>query len=211
MVPIYDTDLAEERYAREEWRHVELWEKLEIQFRRRRKLWIVLAIILFLGLSSVPVVWESAPRWAALNAARKLAYEMSRVKRQAGLEHAPYRIIFDSDGSLQYGIETVSSCIKGENPKLVRRGRLVGESKLSDFVLLTPAQGEKAGLPNLVRIFCYDPLLGAQFASPDHLAASFAIAPAKDLTITPAGQELTDHERIALLLFQGQSAEISFE
>ncbi len=211
MVPIYDTDLAEERYAREEWRHFELWEKLEAQFRRRRKLWVVLAILVFLGLSSVPVVWESSPRWVALNSARKLAYEMSRVKRQAGLDRTPYRIIFDADGSLQYGIETVSSCLKGENPKLVRRGRLLGEAKLSDFVLLSKEQGEKAGLMNLVRTFCYDPLAGTEYLKPDHPVAGFAIAPAKDLTITPAGQDLTNHDRVALLLFQGQSAEISFE
>ena len=34
MVPIYESDVAEERWSKSEWNHYELWEKVEQRVRR---------------------------------------------------------------------------------------------------------------------------------------------------------------------------------
>lgn len=48
MVPIYDSDVAEERWSKAEWRNYELWEKLEQRQIRKKRLWIMATILVFL-------------------------------------------------------------------------------------------------------------------------------------------------------------------
>jgi hypothetical protein len=89
MVPIHDTDLAQERWSQTEWEHYELWEKLEAKFRRRKAVWIGAAVLLFFVLSSVPILIEHWPKWIALGANRKLSEEINRLKAIAGQPGSP--------------------------------------------------------------------------------------------------------------------------
>ena len=68
MVPIHDTDLAQERWSQTEWEHYELWEKLEVKLSdvARPSGSAPLPFLLFFILSSVPILIEHWPKWIAL-------------------------------------------------------------------------------------------------------------------------------------------------
>ena len=50
MVPIHDTDVAEERWSQAEWENYELWEKVELKLKRKKQLWILATFLVFLAL-----------------------------------------------------------------------------------------------------------------------------------------------------------------
>src|SRR5579885_1751897 len=110
MAPIHETDLAAERWSKAEWSHYELWEKLELKLRRRKLIWISGTIVVFLALSSVPIIIDRAPKWTAMSISRRLAQVINGMKSEASLKHQPYRIRFAPDGSLAYQVERVPSC-----------------------------------------------------------------------------------------------------
>ena len=203
MVPIHDTDIAVERWNRAEWQHYELWERLELKLRKRRRLWILGTIILFLLLSSIPIVQDQAPAWKSLSASRRLAQEINWVKRNAGVNHHAYRLRFTDFGTLDYVIEQANGCSDLQGVP-VRNGSLMKESDRGQFVLIDPAQGQNMGIPGLVTEFCYDFLSGSGAILEGKSLVGFAILPAKDLTDRRM-------DRVSTLLLSGPSAEISFE
>jgi hypothetical protein len=198
MVPIYDSDLAEDRWSKAEWSHYELWEKVEQRVRRHNRLWIVATAFVFLLLSSVPILMDQRPKWKTLSALRHLGQELNWIKRQASIHRDSYRIRFANDGSSNYKIEELKNCFEPSGP-VVRQGTLADD----ELVFLSPAQGQALGVPGLLNEFCYDALTGSAVAARGETVAGFGMLPVKDLH-----QRM---DRLSLLLVTGPSAEISFE
>ncbi|HAR41579.1 MAG TPA: hypothetical protein DCS07_02940 [Bdellovibrionales bacterium] len=201
MVPIYDTDIAEERWSKSEWDHYELWEKLEHKIKLRQRLWILATLVLFFVLFSIPILSEQQPKRASLKAVNELAHQISGLKVAAALKHKAFRIRFSGDGTLRYQIEELPSCLAGVPEVAVTETKAIQASELS---LLTPQQGDSLGLSDLAQEFCYDPLLGNSKESLSGAPVGFAIIPTQDLL----EQRL---DRISILQMKGSSAEISFD
>jgi hypothetical protein len=211
MVPIHDTDIAHERWAQAEWQYYELWEKVEVKLRRRKALWIIATLLVFLGLSSVPILVDRWPKWTALSANRKLAQQIGLLKAEVGApsvsDHQAFRVRFNPDHRLTYTVEKVETCadpIGAASTSVVRTGDLLRQAHLNDYVLLNPAQGKELGVPGLVDSFCYDSLSGSTATAKDEAISGFGIVSVKDLA-----EKRTD--RISLLIFKGPLAELSFE
>jgi len=188
MAPIYETDLADKRWSQDEWRNYELWEKVELRLKSRKRLWIGGAIALFLLISAVPIVRERLPAWRSLYAARVFAQELSRMKRVAAAEERPLRIQILDEPSLGYRIERVTDCVTGTPPLYVSapwEGQLIHSR-------------EHSWLKVQSREFCYNP------TQPADNNVSWTIGLTAD-----AEQEYWD--RSSAVKLTGSSAEISFE
>ena len=207
MPPIHESDIAENRWSEKEWNHYELWEKIEVRLRRRKRLWIGGTILFFLCLASIPVIQERLPKWSAMAANRRLAQKVNSLKTLANQNHASYRIVFGLESGLDYRIQKVSSCkqsgkeIEGE---IVESGRLNSSSQPDSLKLLSPEQGNSFSLASVVNSFCYDYLVGSEAMIKNQDFLAFVIMPANDLT-----EKRLD--RLSVLMLGGQLAEISFD
>jgi hypothetical protein len=207
MVPIHDTDLAQERWAQTEWEHYELWEKLEVKLRRRKAFWIGATVLLFFLLSSVPILIEHWPKWIALSANRNLSQQINRLKTMAGQpsdqDHRAFRLRFSADHRLSYSIEKLNTCADTAG-QLVESGNVVRNSQLENYALLSPEEGKSMGIPGLVESICFDSLNGSEQSSKEESISGFGIISVKDLAEKRA-------DRVSILIFKGPSAESSFE
>ena len=203
MVPIHDSDVAEKRWDEAEWRHYELWEKIEVRPRKRKWWWITLAVVLFLALSSVPVLMERWPKWVTLTAAGRLSREIGRMKRDTNVDRASFRIRFKDGAKLIFTVERAGSC-SDTDWLPVRTGALLGPEKLEHYAVVSTQQGGGLGIPGLMESFCYDYLAGSEALISGKGLTGFGIIPVKDLTEGRTG-------RMSIVLLNGQSAEISFE
>lgn len=209
MAPIYDSDVAEKRWSQAEWTQFEFWEKVEHRLRRNKRFWVISTGLIFLAISSIPVVMDQRPRWVSVATARVLAQEINQLKREASLEHLAFRIRFAAEGGLDYFVERSESC-QSSRWVAVRQGSLLSKlSKLltgaaGSFVLLSPEVAEKAEIPGLVTEFCYDPLQGSAPSLQGQNQVGFGIAPANDLATER-------FDRLSVLLISGSSAELSFD
>ena len=203
MVPIHDTDIAEERWSKTEWEGYELWEKVELREIRKRRFWILSTILMFLVLSAIPICIERLPNWVARSLTRQLAQEVNHLKMEASVARMPYRLKFTDSAGLNYTVEKISDCRfpKGE---IVRTRSLNSLSFVNSFTWFTPSHGAEMGVPGLVDQFCYDPLLGSDIAMRGKKMEGLAVIPVKDLS-----EKRLD--RMSILLLTGPSAEISFE
>ena len=199
MAPIYDSDLAEERWSKDEWRTYELWEQVENRIKVRKRIWILGAMALFLAISSVPLVIDQRPRWQSLSASRHLAQELNRIKSEASIQGRALRIRADASGH-QMLVESSESC-QGKEWSFLRVFRLTDDESLR---LISSNEGVQLGVNTLVTEFCYDPISGSQSGSLTERAVAFAIAPVKDLTIGRT-------DRVGILTLAGVSAESHFE
>jgi|GEM_PF-563358 len=209
MAPIYESDVAEKRWSESEWNHYEFWERVEKRLKRNKRLWIAACLMMFLGISSIPVVIDQRPRWGSVAMSRYLAQEINRMKRETSLEHAAFRIRFLGNGSLDYVVEKSESCQSPSGLKVRERSLLSKTISSANqaapaFVLLSPEDGQSAGIPGLVSEFCYDPLQGSYPFILGKSQIGFGIAPANDLS---AGR----FDRLSVLLASGSSAELSFD
>lgn len=204
MVPIHDTDVAEERWSKAEWENYELWEKIEVRLKRRKLLWIGATVFVFLLISSIPILLDRWPKWVTLSATRKLAQEINLVKREAGIEHRAIRLRVNTD--LSFTIEKVSSCADILPGPAIREGTLVKASSVGQYLLLSSSMADRLGIPGLASTFCYDSLQGAS-ALPSDTWQGFGIIPASDAN-NLAEPRL---DRVSSLLLHGPSAELSFE
>ena len=84
LAPIHDTDLAKERWEKDDWKNFELWEKLEVRFRRYRMKWVIATVLVFLLISTIPVLKARTLKWNTLEASQVLARELNRLKKEAG-------------------------------------------------------------------------------------------------------------------------------
>jgi hypothetical protein len=205
MAPIHRTDVDESRFEQDEWRNYELWEKLAHRERKKKKLWIFATGAVFLLLSSVPVVMERMPKWQSLAASRRLAVLLNSVKREAALEHAPYRLRFVNAGvDLAYVIERVESCPPppGSEGVIIHTGEIARVRGV--LALIAPEEGPHFGLDGLLQEFCYDSIEGTARMLDEKPLGGFAIAPVNDL----ANGSL---DRASIVLIDGKEGELSFQ
>ncbi|MGE0614307.1 MAG: hypothetical protein AB7P04_01590 [Bacteriovoracia bacterium] len=205
MVPVHDTDVAEERWSQASWRTFELWERIEQQLKKTKRNWILAAILVFLILSSIPVVMDRLPKWRTLTAARQLSQELNQLKREAALEHFSYRLRFTQAVGLRFEIEMLKTCADPSGQK-IREGSLLPDAQAGDYSILGFDQGEQLGIPGLVKELCYDFQGGAVFTqrpTDGKELVAFGLIPVKDLTEIRM-------DRITLVMVQELSAETSF-
>ena len=207
MVPIYDTDVAEERWSKAEWEQYELWEKVELRLKRRKRLWVLGTFLLFLTLFSLPIIAEQRPKRASLYATRRIAQEINRMKVEAGLNRSAYRLQFLTPSS--YEIVRLNSCAERAG-QVVRSGSFSECSEIP-LKLLDMNSRETEGLPGLVREFCYDPISGSEPANRGENVVGFAVQPEQAARMTENGAPEGALSSTSLLLLSGSSAEISFE
>jgi hypothetical protein len=215
MVPLHDSDVAENRWKEGEWRTFELWERIELRLRRR-KFWTIAATALaFLGLLSIPIVRDRAPKWRATSAMRRLAVKANQMKVDAAALGVPLRLrLRSTDEGLEYIVEKVGSCAGAvANPlsgQEWNRGPLFSSAELgNEYSVLTEDDARSLGLERVVNAVCYEPLPSAiskdEPGMPDpSRVQAIGILTAKDL----AEKRL---DRIAFLNFSGVSAEIDFD
>jgi hypothetical protein len=203
MVPIHDTDVAEERWSKAEWENYELWEKVELRLKRHKRLWILATGLLFVTLSAVPIMLERWPKWTTRSMAVLLGREVNRIKREAINDRSAYRIRFNQDAGLSYSIEKVPNCSETTG-QVTRTGSLQPKDSENAYAWFDPAVAKEMGIPGLVKEFCYDYLAGSGSVLKGESVVGFGIIPVKDL----AEKKL---DRMSLLLLSGPSAEISFD
>jgi len=207
MAPIYDTDVAKERWQKDEWRNYELWEKLELQAKKRKQLWILGAVILFLMLSGVPAIMDRLPKWRTLKIANEVAARINEVKTQAVFTHHTHRVRFGTPSGLDFLVEEVASCRPDAKViKTVATGTLASSGSPEDYTVLSNAQAQELNIPGVIGEFCYDPVLGYSGLGPSGVGAQSVIALAyvNDLT------EPVRMNRMTLLTLEGESAEVAF-
>jgi hypothetical protein len=203
MCPIHDTDSPEERWSKAEWEHYELWEKREARVQTRRRRIVLACTVVFLLLSSVPIVADRRPQWRALRATRELGEHFSRLKREALTREVALRVSVDAREPLLMKVERASSCRSAQFEEDQVFRLLESDVRRGELGWLDPARGQEVGIPGLLSSFCFDPLSGSSVTPGDDSVAAFAILPVKELTTEP--------EHHAVLLLKGPSAEISFE
>ena len=220
MVPIHDTDVAEERWSKGEWENYELWEKVEVRLRRNRRVWIGATVLVFLALSAIPIVMDRWQKWATRELAKDLALEINRVKKDAAISRTPLRLVITSQDKFEFSVSQVSSC-DNKTPQIngptfpnspatplpkpsVRTGVLAGGKWEGRFTVINSEQAEKLGIPGIVNEYCYDPYQGSSVESKPLDAVGFGIIPVKDLTENRI-------DRLTVLLLTGASADISFD
>ncbi len=203
MAPIHDTDVGQERWSKAEWENYELWEKVELRLKRHRRFWTVGGACLFLILSAVPIVMERWPKWMTRSVSRVLAQELNRIKREASVDRAAYRIQFVAEGGLRYKVERLAHCMADQGD-FVRTQSLVPYFGQADLSWISPAKGLELGIPGLVSEFCYDHLTGSYSDQNGENIVGFGIIPVTDLSEGKL-------ERLSILLLSGPSAELSFD
>jgi hypothetical protein len=218
MVPIHESDVAEERWLKAEWENYELWEKVEVRIKRQKSLWVIGTFLLFICLSAVPTAIERWPKWKTRSYARILAQEINQIKRDAGIEHSPYRIRVLEGEMSKLIVEKVSNCSESKGAyvrsivfgnhypeKFVREAAEPPEkSSKNQLVFLSPTEGTLLGIPGLVQSFCYDHLSGSSAPLQGQELVGFGIIPEADLAI-----KRTD--RVTVLLLSGASGEMMFD
>lgn len=161
MAPIYDSDIAEERWSKEEWRNFELWEKIERRVLKKKRLWIALTAVAFVILSAIPVVMERAPKWRALYGMRNLAKAMGEVRWRAVRSKKPHRLLIESE-ALSYKIFQVESCDseEAENVEVPEQKLFSEKWNSGDLMFLDKEGAETLGLGAVTLTYCYDPVKG---------------------------------------------------
>ncbi len=204
MVPIHDTDVASERWAQEEWENYELWEKVEVRLKRQRRMWIFATAVVFVFLSALPIVMDRWPKWSARVVLRHLAHELSRIKREAGVNRAALRLRVLDPNRLTYQIEKIPNCKSREAGEILRTGTFESTAQTGSFRLLSSQLGSELGIPGLQESFCYDHLEGFSAASDGKQVVGFGVISSRDFD-----QKRLD--RISILLLSGPSAEVSMD
>jgi hypothetical protein len=201
MVPVHETDVAEERWAKLDWENYELWEKVEQRKRRIKRLWIFSTGFIFLVLSSIPIIIDRLPKWSTRRLSQRLAQELNQVKKQASIHQSAYRFQFVGADHTNYVVTKINDC-DAEQGEVAWSGALVNEE--SKEIWLSPEQGLNLGIPGLTDQFCYDPLLGAAVAENEDTLAGFGFIPVRDLS-----EKRTD--RVSILLVSGELGEFTFD
>jgi len=226
MAPIHDTDIAEKRWSDEEWRQFELWEKIETRIRRRRRLWIAMAMAGFLVLSSVPTAMDRWPKWVSRRVARQVAQEVNRLRSQAILDAKAYRLSFLDAPGLAFRVDSAESCDRFQTAAREEKSGFFLSSRFgrrisNQFKILTPSEGADLGIPVLRSEICFDgiDLMGrleensaapgavepSKPDRPDDLK-SFAIAVAQT---SESAKSRPDH--LSVVVLTGPSFEVDFE
>ena len=203
MVPIHDSDVGEQRWSNSEWENYELWEKVELRLKRRKRLWILATVIGVVFFSAIPTVMDRWPKWKTRSAARRLAQDIGKMKREASIERTSYRLQFVEGGRFEYFIEKVKDC-KAAGGEQVRSSLANAVVPGVEYALISSKMGQEFGIPGLIHSFCYSYLDGSVVSEYPDSIAGFGIISVKDL----ADKRL---DRITLLILSGPSADVSFD
>jgi hypothetical protein len=203
MVPIHDSDVGEQRWAKSEWENYELWEKVESKLKRKKRLWILATALTVISFSAIPSVMDRWPKWKTRRAARYLAQELNRLKRDASIGRAAYRLQFEPGKEFRFKVEKLKDC-KATQGEFVRESHFEDYLPLEEYTIIPPDRGGSLGVPGLLRSFCYDYLMGSVIEPFPGKIAGFGIIFVKDL----ADRRL---DRSSILLLSGPSADLSFE
>lgn len=215
MVPIHDTDLAEKRWSDTEWRQFELWEKIELRVKKRRRRWMALVAVLFLILASVPTVMARWPKWASLHAVRKIAEEVNRMRMDAVILEAAFRLSLDTSPGLGFRVEMATTCNSPvQDWQVVREGSLL-KSSLGMLVgrklrVLDPESGAVLGVPGLRTAVCVDAGDGSGGVQSDSVPV--AGANLTGIAVIHSGDLLAKNiERISVVSLTSKDNEVDFE
>ncbi len=208
MVPIHESDVAENRWKDADWRQFELWEQIEVRLKRKRT-WTILAVVfVFFGILSIPIIRDRFPKWTALRAMRELAVRANEMKLDAASFGKVLRMrIEDSETGPLYVIEHVSNCLGGDDANQIKareteRGSVFKNPELGrDYRVIGAESAVSFGLERVTQTFCYDPT-SAETAIPGTRALGI-------LTVNDLAESRLD--RIAFLNFSGLFAEIDFD
>jgi len=199
MAPIYDSDVAKDRWAKESWKHYELWEKVEHREKIKKRLWILATFIVFLCLSTIPVLVDRSPKWKTYQAVRELSTYVNKIKNMAAIDHGAYRLKFEDKQNLIFSIEQVSNCFQNNGLKIMQ-GKLLSDSNPYLVGLINLKYAKSLGVHVLTDEFCYDPLGVTNNAQ----TIGFGMIPVKDL----ANKRL---DRVSTLVINERSAKISLD
>ncbi len=211
MVPIYESDLAEERWAKNKWDLYELYEKVEARKAKKRRVWIIFTITFFLILSAIPVIVDRRGKWQSYTAVRKLGQELNALRREAALGQKAVRLRFTAPGTLKYVVETAIHC-DSQSWAQIRLADLLKEPRSFDYAVITASQSKDLDIPGLINNFCYDPFRGTQTdldalpvkSGMEKTPNAFAVIPVKDLT-----EKRLD--RVSFLMLARENSETNFE
>ncbi len=206
MAPFHESDLADKRWDEAEWRDFELWERLELQHKKKKSYWIYATVGVFVLLSAVPTLRDRWDKWHGGAIALELGREWNQIKREAAVLQAPIRIRMEPGSTLNAVIERVQDCRQTEIGQQLRTVNLeVNPDASQPFRLLDPERGRSMGIPGLTRGICYDPLQGV-FGDKEKVESLVGIAflPESDL-------KDENLDRLTTVLVKGASGDISFD
>ena len=183
MVPIHESDVAENRWKESEWNAYELWEAVEIR-ERRRKFWIVgLSCILALVILALPIYQEKMPKWSGLRVARILADHLLDIRRDSSNNQRRFlvKILQDPAGRIQgnvYNSATEAECTESAQiaAQPIFSFPLVADEQ-NEIALITRSMSQQIGLEGVGESICFDP-----FRDTEGVRMTFAFIPVKDLT-----------------------------
>lgn len=205
MVPVHESDVAENRWNESEWRQFELWERIELRLRRKRTWTILGVVVVFIAILSISIFQDRMPKWRALKATRMLAVRANQMKVDAASLGVPLRLrIENSDGGPLFIIEKVLSCVHSAEgtPQEWGRGTVFLRPEVgSRYTALTPEIAREVGLERVSQSLCYDPTPKEEL---NELTQAVGILSVRDL----ADRRL---DRASFLNFSGQFAEIDFD
>ena len=184
MAPIYDSDIAAERFAKDQWRTTEFWDKVRQRERLKRNAWIFTTAMVVILLSGIPVNWERSPKWATWAAARSLATQIQQMQRLASVRHSALTIVFDpnmdSTHGLHFDIQEGVSCDLPHD-RSIASGALLPEPRPDDIRVVQPNEATRLGLQGVVTRYCYDPLRAQSTETTAGPELAFVIAPTSDI------------------------------
>lgn len=198
MVPFHESDVGTERWAKAEWEHVELWEKIEARLKRRRRAWIAGALVIFFILSAVPVWMDRQPKWQALKISTRLGLLLSQLKTQVAIDSGAVRVRLANEGN-RVTVEKGESCAASSFSPIPAPFEL----SLDGFTFASADLAQKLDLPGLRTTFCFDAVQGVSDSADDN-SRGVGILPSADL-------ETGRTDRMAVLFWRGASGEFSFE
>ncbi len=183
----------------EEWRTIELYEKVRVVERRKKIIFSTLALLTFLTLCAVPVVEERMPKWKTLKAAQQLSFEIDKLKLISIKNKKPARLTFLENGDFK--VELIDQC-KTTGPesapaKLVEQKHWEQDS--DELKVLNPAETLKFDVKLAIDEICFDPVYGAEDIKSKKVVV---IAPVKDLSENRL-------DRASYIIIESDSAKIS--
>lgn len=184
-----------DRPIEEEWRNFELYEKVRVRENRKRIVFLLISVLLFLGLCSVPVFEERLPKWRSLRAASELSVALEKLKTLAIREKKPIRIHFLDQGRYEYQI--LQSC-ESEVPIRTEEAQ-AWKYFGGELQVLTAAEAKILSLKLATDSICFDPVFGLDGVKTKKVVV---VAPVKDL----AEHRL---DRASYIILEGESAKIS--
>lgn len=204
MVPIHESDVAENRWKDSEWSAYELWEKIEVKLKKRKKWIIFFTVLLFLVLSSIPLIQDRQPKWEGLSVMRKLAIGINQAKVDASRLDYPLKLeLIQNEEGIFFRVFKMTDC-KSASGDEIRHRRILDPEESKKFHILTDEMSHELLIPGVVRDLCYHPIQGNEALSESLPTQAFGIIPVKDLT-----EKRTD--RASFVYLTGNSAEISFD